>query len=193
VSERETARLFFALRPEARAVQQLEDLQQSLRTTITGRWIPLSNLHVTLVFLGQVPLARLAELNTIAAGLSVSPFSLSLNRLECWRGSRVLCLTPGKAPAGLNELVEGLSEELVKSGFRLEKRPFRAHLTMAREVTVNQPATMLSAPILLEPDSFSLLESRAGPCGSAYPALGTWPFVLQNDERPGVSPKGAMR
>ena len=161
VAEPATARLFFALQPDPRVLAQLVEVQRFLQPSVRGRWLPPANLHVTLVFLGAVPAARVPELETLAARVRTPPFTLELNRLECWRRSRVLCLTPPAILAGLSALVADLSAKLEQSGMRLEKRPCRAHLTLARDITAGEPAMPLSAPILLEPVSFSLQESSA--------------------------------
>jgi len=177
VTEPATSRLFFALQPDPGVVAELVAVQRSLQPAVQGRWLPAANLHVTLVFLGQVPLARVPELQSLAARVRTPAFSLALNRLEGWQRGRVLCLAPPTMPAGLSALVVGLSAELAQAGFPPEKRPYRAHLTLARDITAGGPFMPLSAPILLKPVSFTLQESLATARGSIYRRLGVWPLM----------------
>lgn len=169
-------RLFFALWPDAPTVRRLAELQRSLRPAWTGRWIRPENLHVTLVFLGQVPTARLPELKGLAGRVQCPPFPLVLDELQWWRGHRLLCLAPGTPPAGLSALVADLSAALRAAGFEPERRAYRAHLTLARQSASTDRSLVQPDPIVLEAAAFSLVESRTRPGGSRYSSLGTWPL-----------------
>jgi 2'-5' RNA ligase len=193
VTETASRRLFFALWPGARLTERLTDLQRSWQALVTGRWLPPEQLHVTLVFLGQVTAERLPELKVLATRVVAPAVALTLERIEAWRGSRVLCLTPAETHASLEILVKELAAGLASAGFTLETRPFRAHLTLARQVRATERPMNLSSPIRLEAKSFSLAESRFTTGGSTYARLASWPLHREDCQSQGVSPWGAMR
>lgn len=177
MAEPAALRLFFALWPDEPTARRLAELQRALRPVCPGRWLRPENLHVTLVFLGQVAARRLPELASLAERVQCPPFALSLDRLRWWRGNRLLCLAPEVTPAGLSVLVADLSAALSAAGFELERRAYRAHLTLARQVAASDRLPGLPGPIVLEANAFSLMESRATPAGSRYLSLGIWPLA----------------
>jgi 2'-5' RNA ligase len=100
------------------------------------RWVDPANLHLTLVFLGELDDARLAAATEAAgAAASVKPFTLEVAGLGSfgpphaprvvWAGLR------GNLPR-LNQLYEALAAALEARGFPRETRPFAPHLTLAR-------------------------------------------------------------
>ncbi|MDH5265059.1 MAG: RNA 2',3'-cyclic phosphodiesterase, partial [Betaproteobacteria bacterium] len=64
------ARLFFALWPDAAARAALADLARATANRYGGRAVPAANLHLTLVFLGEVDPARIAALRRAVDGLA---------------------------------------------------------------------------------------------------------------------------
>lgn len=100
-------------------------------------WVKKENLHLTLKFLGETPLQKLAELRSnLSAGLKgQSAFSLSLSGAGVFPNlnrARVIWIgvTDGKERlAGLAKKVE---EAALPLGFPSENRAFSAHLTVGR-------------------------------------------------------------
>jgi len=102
------------------------------------RWVATSNLHMTLKFLGETPEARVAQLSTCAqqvAGM-FSPFSICLTDLGGFPNlsrPRVLFYRIDEGADALVALATRLDEALAKEmGTPRERRPFRAHATIAR-------------------------------------------------------------
>ena len=170
-------RLFFALWPDP------ETLERSLAAV--RRWAPPGvgrpqrpdQLHLTLEFLGSVPEARLGV--ALAAGEAASahtgPFSITLDRIEHWRRPQVLCLTASTLPDPMIALVTRLRTELAGKGFEPEQRPFKAHLTLARQVRRPSPVAPVE-PLAWPAHELTLVESLTGPGGSRYERLATWPL-----------------
>lgn len=175
MSECVSRRLFFAIWPDQAALQQLVNLRDSLESSIHGRLILPADLHVTLAFLGQVTSDRLQILDAIASDVRAEPFFMSLDQLSEWRNAGVLCLTPRQPPKSLESLVQRLASGLGEAGFVLDKRPFRPHLTLARQVT-SVPARLdhRLEPIRFEVRAFHLVQSRPSVSASAYEAIGNW-------------------
>ena len=173
-------RLFFALWPDDATRERMVEATERHMRAAGGRATPRENLHVTLAFLGGVPESRLAPL-TPAAGQIASPsFELVLDRVEHWRRQRILSLEPSASPPVLDELVAKLRQALGACGFALESRPFRAHLTLAREAHAPRDVTPAVGPIVWRVTELSLIESITAPQGSRYTRLQSWPLVPAN-------------
>ena len=175
MNEQTQHRLFFALWPDPGARSQLLRLQDSLRSSVEARWVLPVNLHLTLTFIGQVTAERLQDVREVAASAEAEPFSMWLNGLECWRSSRALCLTPKQVPTALNHLVETLATGLDRAGFELDKRPYRPHLTLARQTCCDQFGTEAAVkPIRFNVSAFHLVESSPAALGPVYEMMESW-------------------
>jgi 2'-5' RNA ligase len=131
-------RLFVAVDPPAEARTHLDRALHPLREAAgEPRWIPPERWHVTLLFLGTVPAARVPELVAAAAPVVAATQPMRLRLAGGGRfGSR---RRPQVAWAGLAGDVEPLAVlagQLARAVRRLrlpvEDRPFRAHLTLGR-------------------------------------------------------------
>lgn len=171
-------RLFFALWPDDRVRDALAAVSARLQRSTSARWVSPDKLHMTLAFLGQVQADLVGTLTEAAAsGLTVAPFQLQLDRLEWWRKPGIVCLGSSSPPAALNALAGGLAANLGSAGFELEKRPFRAHLTLARKAKSLPPELERVDPVLWSVSSFTLMESQLDRKGSSYVLLQSWPLA----------------
>ena len=154
------ARLFVGLWPRQEEVSHLIAQQQQWRWPRGSSVVKPQRLHLTLHFLGVVDRARLVQ---IAAGMRVSfePFDLPFTQAEIWpRGIAVLEAKP--VPEPLCMLHSHLASALRKLSLPLEVRPFRPHVTLARQAPGAFPP---SEPVRLNwrVDSYVLVESVLGP------------------------------
>ncbi len=169
-------RLFFALWPEA---EQLEPLVERLRRLVppTGVGKPQrpDQLHVTLEFLGAVPESRIGATRAVgaAAAAGARPFEIAFDQLDHWRRPQVLCLTARQTPEALVELSQSLRRELAARDFEVERREFRAHLTLARRVTQPQSVPQFE-PVLWPARRVTLVRSVSDSSGSRYEPLDVW-------------------
>jgi 2'-5' RNA ligase len=132
-----SARLFLALWP-APSVRQTLAAQQARWSWPPGaaRVAPES-LHLTLHFIGPVPVADLAR---VSAGLqqTAASFELAFGRAELWpHGVAVLC--PLEVPEALQDLHARLVEALGRLQLPVDARPFRPHVTFARKASGARP------------------------------------------------------
>jgi RNA 2',3'-cyclic 3'-phosphodiesterase len=101
------------------------------------RWVDPSGIHLTLAFLGELDdaqLKRAIEAATLAAR-QVQPFTYHLTRLDIFgspRQPRVVWMGIEESSGSLARLHSILQQELARSGFETDKRPFSPHLTLAR-------------------------------------------------------------
>lgn len=173
--EIKTLRLFFALWPDEAVRASLAQLVEALKRTNRARWVKPENLHITLAFLGRVSEDRLPLVSRVADGIVGQSFDLSLDRVECWQKSGIICLSPIRTPETLINLASTLITELSRAGFVMEKRPCRPHLTLARKGHLDCISPqVLDHPIRWDVGSFSLIESQMSRVGSTYLVWNSW-------------------
>jgi 2'-5' RNA ligase len=112
-------------------------IRQVARLLPRVRWVDPSGIHLTLAFLGELDdaqLERAIEAATLAAR-QVQPFTYSLTRLDIFgspRQPRVVWMGIEESSGSLARLHSILQQELARSGFETDTRPFSPHLTLAR-------------------------------------------------------------
>lgn len=168
-------RVFFALWPDDTTRRAILDAAEAVIRPSGGRAVKPENLHLTLRFIGQADAGAMARLRRGAERVRGEPLSFELDRFGFWPEPAVLWLGCGKTPSELLRLVVNLNTELGTEGFLVETRPFRPHVTLARQA-VRAPEGELSAPITWTSDSFSLVASETLEDGVRYRVLDTWPL-----------------
>ena len=166
-------RLFFALLPDEAVRKQLRQLQKSLGQ-IGGRPVPEENLHLTLLFLGNVEADKVNAIRAIAAGIEGEPFDLVLDTLGGFRqnNARILWIGPSELPSELGALHQSLRRQVRKIGLRVGKGAYRPHVTLVRKADLRK-----KLPEDLEPDiqwtacRCALVASERLPSGSRYEIL----------------------
>jgi len=167
-------RLFFALDcppPQRKAIAQWRaDL--GLRT---GKAVPADNFHLTLLFLGAVPLAQIGEVCEAADKVRTpgEALRIALDRLQVWHKAGVLSLAPEQAPQALLRLVYALEQAMLPFGFEEANREYRPHMTLARDFRAPAPESLTPPEFFLRAERFALFESHKG----RYRILQDWPLI----------------
>lgn len=122
------------------------------------------NLHLTLVFLGEVRPERQSAAERAMLRTRVEPMDLTFDQVGFFRqrGSQLWWIGLRPSPV-LSHMQEELCHRLTEEGFSLETRPFQPHLTLARQVLLpGEPdrAALLGAPFSTRVNRISLLESQ---------------------------------
>jgi len=133
----ERLRSFIAIPLPEQTRQQVGKLQQQLRALQPELKTPRAeSLHLTLHFLGDLSSEQLAEIGqlVLSIGQKKEPFNVLLRGLGYFpnqRRPRILWL--GIEPeAELISLQEELTRELLATGWDIDQRRFRPHLTIGR-------------------------------------------------------------
>lgn len=134
-------------------------------------------LHLTLAFLGDVPAQRIDAARRAADGIAVASFPLTIDRLGFWPRNRILW-AGGDAPA-LTALADALGERLRAAGFRLEDRPFAAHVTLLRGADCAS-VPPLARTVEWKVPEFVLAESKRSAEGAGYEIIGRWPLTPES-------------
>lgn len=170
-----TERLFFALWPGERQRGALTRVQQDELPDHRGRRTHPEDLHITLVFLGDLDPQRRACAEEAADRVRAAPFSLSLNRFGCFPRARVLWCGASERPQSLLDLLHALNSGLLGCGFRPERRPFEPHVTLARKARP-LPTRELEHPVAWPVSDFALVIAKPGE-RPRYRVERTWSLI----------------
>ncbi len=171
-----TRRVFFALWPEPPLQRALAALAGALQRECGGRVMRASNIHLTLVFVGNVAAERLPELERLAAPVAAPRFELAIDLVQYWGHNRIAWAGAREVPAGLVALVARLGERLREAGFRIDERPYVPHITLVRDAR-RAPHPRALDPIAWRATDFALVESVRRDNRTAYQALERWPLA----------------
>jgi RNA 2',3'-cyclic 3'-phosphodiesterase len=163
-------RLFFAVWPTDDLRREIEQETRRAVEQSGGRATPAANFHITIAFLGPVPLRMLDGLRACARRVDVPVFELVLGKLAWWEAQGLLCVEPVTGVEALQELAERVQSTLRQCGFTIERRPFRGHMTLARDVRSAhefKPIRQLRWIV----DRVELIESQTSAKGSEYTIL----------------------
>lgn len=175
-----TERLFFALWPGSAQRQALEQVKRELPRH-GGRETHPDDLHVTLVFLGDVEpqmrscAERVAE--QAADRVRAAPCGLTLDRIGCFPRPRILWCGASERQPPLLDLVGALNQALPGCGFVPERRPFAPHVTLVRNACP-LPVRDLERPIVWPMEEFALVVTESG-APPRYRVLRRWPLTRE--------------
>ena len=156
-------RLFYAIAFDPKTQHAISDVAGHLRGLgATGRWVGESNLHLTLVFIGETRPLQLGLLHDIlqqAAG-QVAPFTLQLDGYGVFgRQNDILWIGVRNEPQ-LQTLANALQKALQQHFSGIDTRPYKPHVTLARQVHLPpESLTWQGPPILCDISSVVLMES----------------------------------
>jgi 2'-5' RNA ligase len=139
----------------------------------TARCVDPANLHMTLVFLGSVDTSTQRCCESAADTVRADRFSIIFNRLGCWARRGIAWAGASPHPAALSVLVEQLNAALDRCGFKPETRPFRAHVTLARNARHCNSGVSIE-PFRWDVDRFCLVVSDPNTAGRRYQILRAW-------------------
>ncbi|MCU7811886.1 MAG: RNA 2',3'-cyclic phosphodiesterase [Candidatus Thiodiazotropha sp. (ex Notomyrtea botanica)] len=172
-------RYFFALWPDDEVRLQISAM--SRRMTSKGRAHHPSDLHMTLVFLGQVADSQLRCIHNAADVIRGRPFTLHLDRTGYWSRPRILWAGLERTPEPLSQLVFDLKNSLIPCGFEPERRTYKPHVTLHRKVESTDPGK-IEPSIEWPVTEFVLAVSGGGAGGSPrYRVLQRWPLGTAGD------------
>lgn len=170
-------RIFIALNLPNRTKDNLERSSSQFKMHATkGNFVPKENYHITLHFLGNVDESRLIYVQSALDGVRQMPAPcLAINQFAVLRASNVVCARFNKN-AELIALHEALGGILEQSGFAVEHRAYRPHVTMIRNYGFDLPFSEVTKSVDVYNKPFCapevvLYESVSGNNGVAYKPL----------------------
>jgi 2'-5' RNA ligase len=170
-------RLFVALELPEAARAALVTFRDAAADPEIWRPVEPEAIHLTLAFLGRRPASDVPTIAGVLREAAGPAPRLALDGalLLPPRRARVLCASLADPDGTLGALQARVSDGLAAAGVYVpEKRPFRAHATVARlRPRARAPRSLDVAPEPLEltGEALTLFESRLHPHGARYEAL----------------------
>lgn len=164
--------------PDAQRAALADFINKCSESAPGFRWTPGSNLHLTIRFIGQADLAVVEGIADSLSAASLPAFDVELGELGTFRRGRLVKVVWQGLASGSEAVIalaRKVDAECAAAGFPSEKRPFQAHLTLARARSrEGAPLPMLPPPP--RPGSWRanelvLYESRLGRSGAVYEPL----------------------
>ena len=146
-------RLFVALLPDTRTIRRLTALQAGIK----GRKTPSENLHLTLMFLGNQDSTNIPKLKAFIETLDFKAFDLCIDRRGFFSKLKINWVGASETPPLLVKLHEDIWHHLVPRYVDERKRPFRPHITLARNALPSE--IPLPEPFIWHIDRLALMES----------------------------------
>lgn len=182
----ETVRAFIAvdLPPLAKeTVAEAQDYFKSL--DLDAAWVKPGNIHLTLKFLGDIAVPKIAEIKRrVAPAVGGFPrISVSLGKVGVFPNlnrPRVLWIGLEDAAGSLKSLRDMIEHQLQAVGFKPELKKFSPHLTLGRikstrgkgrlrEAVRDWRVSIRAEPVVVS--SVKLYKSQLTPGGSIYTVL----------------------
>lgn len=144
-------RLFLAILFEEPVKDRLcEAMELIRRSTRTSRLTRRENLHLTLVFLGE--LREAGKVREAMEEIRTSPFPLEIRGLGRFQRDGGDLYWAGIEPSlPLQNLYLELKNALARKGIAVEDRPYRPHLTLARQAVEKPEIPFYTLKNRLEP------------------------------------------
>jgi 2'-5' RNA ligase len=169
------ARVFFALWPDASVRDALDRTARMLHRSCGGRVMRRENVHLTLVFIGDIAVERLDELKSVAGAVAGRSFEFVLDQLGYWRHNRIVWAAPQSVPGPLREIVAALESGLKQAGYGFDRRPYAPHLTLLRNA--REPRVLPALDVPWPVSDFALVQSVRDEHGSRYQVIASWPLA----------------
>jgi 2'-5' RNA ligase len=167
-------RLFLGLPIPPELAQTLARRAQAIELPKARRTAP-ENLHLTLVFLGEVAEPKLPPIEQELSELHFAAFPLKLTSLNTFPRAGVL-FAEIEPTRPLLHLQANLATGMARCGFTPEARPYHPHITLARlhgplRLNKTQQALPPSLQRSFRADTINLYRSKLSPTGAHYEIL----------------------
>ena len=188
-------RTFIGVHLGAALLDRIEALANELRRRPGGqaaRWVPRSNIHLTLKFLGDVESSVLPAVHEAVARAAAphAPFAVQVADLGCFPNTRrpnIVWAGLRGDLAALRALQGAIESALEPLGHKREARPYSPHLTIGRvnrrasasEVAALGQSVAAYGPVALGEivvASVSVIQSDLRPAGPVYTDLSVAPL-----------------
>lgn len=179
LNDSEQLRLFVAIDPPDAVRTELEKLAEPLRGVV---WIPPSQYHLTMRFIGEVNTTMREPIETALATIDVESFVLPVEGIGSFPSAKrpnVLWAGVGRAHPRLYQLRQRVDDALLACSLELDVRSFHPHFTFARcgrTVSSSRIAQFLRRHQDFEGpsfrvDAFTLFSSELKPFGAIHTPL----------------------
>lgn len=151
-------------------------------------WVKPENIHITLNYLGETESDKIEEHATRIESIVNKTMSFTLGTTESGifphaNDPRVLWVGSAPYDKTLSIFKQNLDRELNDLGYKLDKRPFQPHITLARVKTLSRKSSFIHKFLSLEVREFNFevdrviwMKSTLTPKGAEYEELKSFKF-----------------
>ncbi|MBT3228838.1 MAG: RNA 2',3'-cyclic phosphodiesterase [Candidatus Marinimicrobia bacterium] len=151
-------------------------------------WVKRENIHITLNYLGEMDSENVEEHASHIESVinSFPPFKLGTTDTGIYpHANEPRVLWVGSAPYDLtlSAFKQKLDKELTLLGYRLDKRQFQPHITLARVKTISRKSSFIHKFLTTEVREFNFevdtvlwMKSTLTPTGAEYEELKSFKF-----------------
>ncbi|MBQ7277437.1 MAG: RNA 2',3'-cyclic phosphodiesterase [Bacilli bacterium] len=126
---------------------------------VNGHITSLSNIHLTLIFIGET--LKPKEISGCIEKINLKNFDIFIKGFKYFnRDGKRLYYLDIKKNNNLNLIYNLLFEELTKKGFDIEDREYKPHITLAREVILDNDVYLDDLNLNVNVNKVSLMESK---------------------------------
>ena len=168
-------RLFLALWPDDDVRNQLTTALKGAGHSILSSGAPVKpeNLHMTLLFLGDVSSSESVNLMTSLDSVSFQPFGMRVNQWGHFHKPGILWLGLSENPDALKGLYKQIKKIVMKHLKGVSNNDFKPHISLLRNVK-SLPQVNDFEVIDWHVNSFALVESKLHSDGVEYTVLKEW-------------------
>lgn len=169
-------RLFFAVWPEPHTLDVLAENAWLMGECSHGKPVPRSNLHMTLLFLGEQPRERVADIINAANRVKAHGFQVVCDKLRYMHDQHLIWTGVSAPDPALGRLRDSLVQEMDRAEVSFDRKRFKPHITLVRKA-LEAPKSIDFHPCRWTVERFSLVVSNLGPEGPRYHTLRDWALL----------------
>ncbi|MCU7833825.1 MAG: RNA 2',3'-cyclic phosphodiesterase [gamma proteobacterium symbiont of Taylorina sp.] len=124
-------RYFFALKPEDETRDKIVLTRSQL--SCSGRWVKTQNIHLTLLFLGNISQEQQYKVINEAKKIAFPEFELSLDKTGYFKKSQVAWLGFDRVHESLLILNQQILKAVKQSNISISQQTYKPHVTLARK------------------------------------------------------------
>ncbi len=156
--------------------REIAALRSRMAQEYCGRETRADTLHLTLLFVGNIPDLRVPTLLACGDRVRAQSFNLTLDACSHFDESKVAWLGATEPPVALADLQQAIQREAAQDSFSGGHDHFVPHVTMARHCKLF-PAPRATPAIEWNVQDFVLIDVRSTPGGPVYRVLRHWPLL----------------
>lgn len=168
-----TVRLFIGLWLNNAATEELAGWAKDAQSVCGGRIMPVSNMHLTLAFLGAVNKSRVQELIRMVTDWKFAAPTFALQEFGYFANARVVWAGPTDEgdKLCLNQIYSKLWQHLNVLGWYATEETFRPHVSLLRNAKTADLSGLKKQPVICTATSLNLVASQPSNKASNYQVL----------------------
>ena len=155
-------RTFIAINFNETVKDQIVQVQDALRnSSLKGNFTHRENIHLTLIFLGEISENKIDTIRNIISSIEFKPFEIIFTHTGNFEQDAGKLFWLGTEPCDeLLHIQKKLASMLSEAGFSIESRKFAPHLTLSRKTIIKSIFKEQNLNIKSTVEKISLMKSE---------------------------------